>query len=43
VAQTENIYGYVNNFGKKPGVWSNSTWLKVRDASGKEWVEFANR
>ncbi len=43
VGFSEVHYGRVHNFGKRPGVYENRSWIKLRREDGKEWTEFATR
>ncbi len=42
VGFTESIYGRVHNYGRKPGVYENTSWLKI-DVDGVEYTETSSR
>lgn len=40
---SETYYGRINNYGRKPGVHVNRSWVKVRLPDGKEHTENSGR
>jgi len=40
---SEMHYTKISNFGLKPGIYDNESWIKIRTESGKEYAEFSGR
>ena len=43
IAYTEIDYGRLDNFGKPPGIYENTSWARLLMPDGKEHVEYTDR
>lgn len=43
VGFTEIDYGRTHNFGHKPGIYLNRSWVEIKSQDGKQWAESSTR